>query len=166
MNERGYPVTVAVRRSNGAVEQVRVGTAYRTAEGFSLRMEELTISATAERASAPSPQPSPSQPPPARKNNGPAASTGGGGGGLVFPPYGRSKGAPIAGASLGDLEFYANGCRRSLNDPAKARWHDKERELLAAIEAEIARQQGGGGGGGQDGGYEAGPVGDDEDVPF
>jgi hypothetical protein len=41
-----------------------------------------------------------------------------------------------------DLEFYANGCRRTLNDPAKSRWHDKERTLLAAIEAEMARQRG------------------------
>jgi hypothetical protein len=41
-----------------------------------------------------------------------------------------------------DLEFYANGCRRTLADPAKARWHEKERQLLAAIEAEIARQRG------------------------
>src|SRR6185369_8342952 len=82
---------------------------------------------------------------------------------MVFPPYGRSKGAPIAGASQQDLEFYANGCHRTLNDPAKSRWHDKERQLLAAIEAELARQgvsggsgggapAGGGGGGGWGGG--------------
>jgi hypothetical protein len=63
---------------------------------------------------------------------------------MVFPPYGRSKGAPIAGASRQDLEFYANGCRRTLNDPSKSRWHDKERVLLAAIEAELARNGGGG----------------------
>ena len=62
---------------------------------------------------------------------------------MVFPPYGRSKGAPIAGASLKDLEFYRSGCLRTLDDPAKSRWHDKERTLLAAIEAELARQQGG-----------------------
>ena len=64
------------------------------------------------------------------------------GGGMVFPPYGRSKGVPISGASLQDLEFYANGCRRSLGDPSKSRWHDKERVLLGAIEAEMARQRG------------------------
>lgn len=61
---------------------------------------------------------------------------------MTLPNYGRSKGAPVVGAALQDLEFYANGCRRSLGDPAKARWHDKEKELLAAIEAEIARQSG------------------------
>ena len=58
--------------------------------------------------------------------------------GPVFPNYGRSKGMPVAGASVQDLEFYANGCRRSLADERKARWHDKERALLAAIETELA----------------------------
>jgi single-strand DNA-binding protein len=60
----------------------------------------------------------------------------GGGSGAVFPPYGRSKGQPVKGASAQDLEYYANGCRRTLADPEKARWHDRERVLLAAIEAE------------------------------
>lgn len=57
--------------------------------------------------------------------------------GAVFPPYGRSKGAPVAGASEGDLRFYHAGCLRTLEDPTKARWHAKEKELLAAIEAEM-----------------------------
>lgn len=61
------------------------------------------------------------------------------GSGPVFPPYGKSKGQPIAGASVQDLEFYASGCARTLNDPAKARWHDKERALLSAINAELAK---------------------------
>jgi hypothetical protein len=60
--------------------------------------------------------------------------------GLVFPPYGNAKGQPIAGATLGTLEFYAGGCRKTLENPAKAQWHDKERTLLAAIEAEMIRQ--------------------------
>ena len=60
-------------------------------------------------------------------------------GGLVFPPYGRSKGLPVAGASQGDLEFYRSGCERTLADPSKERFHAKERALLAAIEAELAR---------------------------
>lgn len=62
------------------------------------------------------------------------------GDGPVFPPYGRSKGLPVRGATAADLEFYANGCRRTLADESKARWHDKERALLAAIEAEQRRQ--------------------------
>ena len=69
-----------------------------------------------------------------------------------------------------DLEFYRTGCERSLNDPAKSRWHDKERQLLAAIEAELARQRGGGGGGGASGGGGYGdsepPPPTDDDAPF
>lgn len=65
-----------------------------------------------------------------------------GGGGVVFPNYGKAKGMPVAGADMKDLEFYANGARRSLADSSKSRWHDKERDLLAAIETEIARQTG------------------------
>ncbi len=91
---------------------------------------------------------------------------------MLLPNYGRSKGMPVVGASRQDLEFYANGSRRSLNDPSKSRWHDKERQLLAAIEAEIARQDGGGGGEG--GGSDFGdapndshiPPPSDEDAPF
>ena len=60
-------------------------------------------------------------------------------GGLVFPPYGRSKGLPVVGASKGDLEFYKSGCERTLADPSKERFHAKERVLLAAIDAELAK---------------------------
>jgi hypothetical protein len=62
--------------------------------------------------------------------------------GAVFPNYGKAKGQPIRGASRGDLEYYAEGCRRALNDPDKARFHDRERQMLAAIEAELARVSG------------------------
>jgi hypothetical protein len=64
-------------------------------------------------------------------------------GGATLPNYGSLKGQPVAGQKVKDLEFYAGGCRKSLGDPAKERWHDKERQLLAAIEAEIAAQTGG-----------------------
>lgn len=74
----------------------------------------------------------------------------------VFPPYGRNKGGAIVGASIQDLEFYANGARRSLGDPSKERFHDKERTLLGAIEAEIARQ----------GGVSDAPPPIGEDLPF
>ncbi|MDQ3266835.1 MAG: hypothetical protein M3Y59_24815, partial [Myxococcota bacterium] len=147
-----FPVHVAVRRSDGNTEQVRVGTAYREGEGFRLELGELSIGGTADHSA------------PARASSGGYASSGGGsyggsaggggGSGLRFPNYGRSKGGPIEGASEGDLEYYANGARRSLADPSKARFHDKERALLAAIEAELNRQRGGGGGGG--GGEEGG----------
>jgi hypothetical protein len=115
-----------VTRADGRVEQVRVGTATRSGDGFVLVLDgKMAIGATAD-----APQ----------KRTTPIAASGQG---MVFPPYGRSKGAPIAGASEQDLEYYAAGCRRTLGDPGKARWHDKERALLAAIEGELARQRGG-----------------------
>jgi hypothetical protein len=66
-----------------------------------------------------------------------------------------------------------NGCRRTLDDPGKARWHEKERVLLAAIEAEMARQRGdedglgGGGGGARAADDDDGPPAhSDDDIPF
>jgi len=149
-----FPVTVAVTRSDGSVENVRVGTATRTGEGFSLSLGDLRIEGRADT----------SAPRRAAPTAAPRASGGGDASGMVFPPYGRSKGMPIVGGSMQDLEFYANGCRRTLGDPGKARWHDKERVLLAAIEAEMARQSGGGGGDMPEDGHIP-PPGDD-DAPF
>lgn len=178
-----YPVTVSVQRPDGSVEQVRVGTAHRDGEGFRLELGELSIGGSADRGA----------PARARASAAPSAGAPAGGDGMRFPNYGRSKGGPIYGASQNDLEYYANGARRSLNDPSKSRWHDKERALLAAIEAEMARQgltpgeggggYGGGGGGGSygggGGGYGGGrgsggggyggddiPPPGDEDAPF
>lgn len=146
-----------MRSADGSVQQVRIGTAVKTAEGFALTMGELTIGEVADSA-------------PVRR-----AAAAPGGDGMVFPPYGRSKGAPIAGASLQDLEFYANGCRRTLGDPAKSRWHEKERVLLAAIEAELARQGAGGepefgdadaGPAHRDFEFDRNPPHTDDDIPF
>lgn len=141
-----------VKRPNGTTESVRVGTAVRAGDGFRLSLGELSIGSVADAA-----------PQRASRDSAPAAS----GNGLVFPPYGRSKGAPIAGASRQDLEFYINGSRRSLDDPSKARWHEKERVLLAAMEAELARQLSGGGGGGDSAPPEFdAPDYSDDDIPF
>ena len=163
VSEQSFPVTILVKRPDGSTESVRVGTAVRAGDGFRLSLGELSIEAQADPAVA-------SRPP-----SRPAA---GGVSGMsgdeptVFPPYGRSKSAPIAGASIQDLEFYIRGSRRTLDDPAKSRWHDKERALLAVMEAELARQQGGGddgggswGGGGRDE-YDGPPGPSDEDIPF
>lgn len=128
MSDSELPVTVAVTRPDGSVEHVRVGTAHRRGDGFVVRMAELTIGGSAPAAARPAAAARPSS---------------GGGEGMVFPNYGRSKGTPIRGASRQDLEFYANGARRTLADPGKARFHEKERALLQAIEAELAREQGG-----------------------
>jgi hypothetical protein len=127
-----------------------VGTTVRACDGFRLSLGELSIGATADPAPA---RGSTRSAPPASSGNG---------NGLVFPPYGRSKGAPIAGASVQDLEFYISGSRRSLDDPGKARWHDKERVLLAAMEQELARQRGGSAGAATSNAF-AGP--DDYDAP-
>jgi len=129
MRENELPVTVSVTRADGTVEQVQVGTAVRRGDGFSVRLAELTIGGEGGARSTPARRAAPAAPgePP-----------------TVFPPYGRSRGMPIRGASAQDLEFYATGARRTLADPGKARFHDKERALLGAIEAEQARQGGGG----------------------
>ena len=152
MSDQSFPVTVLVRRPDGSTESVRVGTAVRAGNAFQLKLGELSIGLVADAA-------------PSRGSRDAASS-----GGLVFPPYGRSKGAPIAGASVQDLEYYIAGSRRSLDDPSKSRWHDKERALLAAMEAELARQRGGGGGDGDNfaapNDYDAGPDPLDEDIPF
>lgn len=150
------PVFVAVTRQDGGVEQVQVGTATRQGDGFALRLGEMTIGGAPARGSASA----------GGGSYAPAPARGGGGASgplpTTLPNYGRSKGAPVRGASQGDLEFYANGARRSLADPSKARFHDKERALLEAIDQELARQRGGGGGGEGD---EPPPPGD-EDAPF
>jgi hypothetical protein len=159
VSDQSFPVTVSVKRPDGSSESVRVGTAVRVGDSFRLTLGELSIGTTADRAPARAP-----------RESSPAAS---GDRGMVFPPYGRSKGMPIAGATVQDLEFYIGGCRRTLDDPAKSRWHEKERVLLAALEAELARQQGGGGGGDDDysrpppsSDYDAPPPHSDEDIPF
>jgi hypothetical protein len=130
MRENEMPVTVSVTRADGTVEQVQIGTAVRHGDGFSVRLGELTIGGEGGAVrSAPARRPvssAPGDPP------------------TVFPPYGRSRGMPIRGASAQDLDFYATGARRTLADPGKARFHDKERALLGAIEAEQSRQGGGG----------------------
>ncbi len=78
-----------------------------------------------------------------------AQATTGGQSGAKFGNYGRSKNQPVYGASESDLDYYAAGCRRTLADHAKARFHDTESVLLAAIESELLRQRGGSSGGGQ-----------------
>jgi hypothetical protein len=153
MPSESFPVFVQQRGG----ERVRVGTASRESDGsFTLQLGDLTIGSQAEAA-------------PAYGRPSAPAPLGPGGLPTVFPNYGRSKAAPIRGASQQDLEYYANGARRSLDDPSKERFHDKERALLAAIDQELARQAGGGGSAGEVspfGGEEPPPPGDDDNIPF
>lgn len=148
-----FAVYVDVRRNDGSTEKVRVGSATKEGDGFTLKLGEMTMGAA----------PASSGFRPSGAFGGGAAAGGGDMSGGVLPNYGRSKGMPVRGASLQDLEFYLNGAKRTLNDPSKARFHDKERQLLAQLEAEIARQGGGGGGGNDDG---PPPPGDDDAPPF
>jgi hypothetical protein len=134
MSDR-FPVWVSVTRDDGRVEQVRVGSAVKTGEGFTVAFDAMVIGSTPMSAA---PRAAAARPAATAGRLAPA----GAGDGMLLPNYGRSKGMPVVGASVQDLEFYANGSRRSLSDPSKARWHDKEKQLLAAIEAEIARQRG------------------------
>ncbi len=113
-----YPVYMTARLADGTKAKVQTGVAVRQEDG------SFVIEAGPERIGA---EPIASRP-------------AGNGGAGVFPPYGKSKGLPVEGASLNDLSFYAKGCERSLADPSKSRFHDKERALLAAIHAEMGRQ--------------------------
>ena len=108
----------------------RVGTAYQQQDGgFTLVLGGTLSLGPGQAVSS--------------RGGAPGASGGAfGGGSGTFPNYGRSKGAPIFGAAMQELEYYAANARKSLNDPSKARWHDKERQLLEALEAEITRQGG------------------------
>jgi hypothetical protein len=138
VSEQGFPIYALA-----AGQRVRIGTAYKEGDGFSVSIGAVVIGGTPD---APATQ---------RRASG-------GDGGAVFPPFGRSKGAPIRGASMNDLTFYKNAAERSLNDPSKSRWHEKERVLLDSIEAEIARQ----GGGGYEPPRNDGPVDDSDHIPF
>lgn len=80
--------------------------------------------------------------------------------GVVFPNYGQAKGQPVSGASKKDLAFYKAGAERTLNDPSKAKFHEKERILLDAIERELAM------GAPQQGDNEPPPPTDDDGPPF
>ncbi len=109
-------------------------------------------------------KPQPPAPPRSNGSSGASASA-------VFPNYGRLKGAPIHGAPLQDLEYYANGARKSLADASKAKWHDKERALLAQIEAEMASQRAAVAAAGEDASpyvdnSEEPPLPSDDDRPF
>jgi len=89
----------------------------------------------------------------------------------VFPNYGRRKNEPVFAPPSPDLEYYASGCRRTLADPNKARWHDKERIPARRHRERAARQRGLGptdmsaGGSSSDEPPRASPPGDD-DIPF
>src|SRR6187399_2668283 len=100
MAETEYPVTVLVDRG-GRNEEVRIGTAVRSSDGgFVLRLSELHIGGAPAQATSGAPAWGGGSERrggyAAAPASAPAFDGGGGGGGMVFPPYGRSKGQPIA----------------------------------------------------------------------
>lgn len=139
MTDQGFPVYV-----QAGSQKVRVGTAYKDGEDFTLSFGGLSIGAT----------------PDAHSTQRRAAS--GDSGGHRLPNFGKSAGGPVYGAALRDLEFYRSVLAKNVEDPSKARWRDQNQATLDAIEAEIHRQNGGEG-------YTPprsdGPV-DDTEVPF
>lgn len=109
-------------------QRVRVGTAHRAEDGAFVLVLGGTLGIGPSEG-------------PARAAG--ASSGGGGRDGGTFPPFGRMKGKLIRGAPLSDLEWYSEAVRRSVEDPTKARWRDKNEEMLRNLEAEIHRQNGG-----------------------
>jgi hypothetical protein len=105
MNEQPLPVTMTIRRPDGTYEQVQIGTAVQTPEGFALRLGELIVKPEAA------------------------------------PPEADLGAGTNAQGFIDDLEYYANRARKKLADPSKARWHESERVLLRALEAEMARKR-------------------------
>ncbi len=139
---------------------------------------------------------------PAGGGGGYARGGGGGGGAAAGGPvtsagdfevaFGRDKGKRIS--EVGDLSWLRGTLERDLADGSKAKFHEKARSQLVAIDAELARRAGGGartiagggGGGGGGGGYaprgaarpapqqeappaddyDAGGFGNDDDIPF
>jgi hypothetical protein len=55
-------------------------------------------------------------------------------------PFGRSKGKRVSECDTNDLQWLRGAVSKSLDDPAKANFAQRNREFLDAIEAEIERR--------------------------
>ena len=56
---------------------------------------------------------------------------------LTLPPFGLYKGEPIHSVPLEGLEWYVQAVERSINDPAKGQYREKNEALLNALDAQI-----------------------------
>lgn len=58
---------------------------------------------------------------------------------LVYP-FGNCKGLPISDPRVDEksLAFWMTRCEEELRDASKAKWHDKARERIATLRAEVA----------------------------
>lgn len=109
--DRGVPITLALTRKDGTVKRVRLGVAVSGEDGLTLQVAEAGLERLREL--------------------------------LLGRPAPEVPAAAPAGshASIHELEQYAARARRTLADPSKARWHERERAVLAAIEEELARRK-------------------------
>ena len=55
-------------------------------------------------------------------------------------PFGKNKGTPIDRLSDRSLAWYIEAAEQNINDPAKARWRDKETLWLTQLTREMARR--------------------------
>lgn len=131
-------------------QRVRVGTAHRAEDGAFVLVLGGTLGIGPSEG-------------PARASGASSAdeSSGARTVGPQFPPFGRMKGKLIRGAPLRDLEWYSEAVRRSVEDPSKARWRDKNEDMLRDLEAEIARH-----GDGENYTPSQNPPSDDDSIPF
>ncbi len=53
------------------------------------------------------------------------------------PPV--SEHVALTSGTAEELQYIATRARKTLNDPSKARWHGREREILKQAETELAR---------------------------
>lgn len=52
-------------------------------------------------------------------------------------PFGKSQGTPIEDATKKDLQYLEGSLSRSVDDPEKAQWREKNQALLDGIRAEL-----------------------------
>lgn len=109
------PVLVSVRGWDGKVQQVRVGTAFKSDAGIRVLMNELSIGEL--------PVTFPEL--------------------TVHPARQLEAATPPRGTKIdrvGQLRTFAERARKILADPMKKRWHAEQQALLAEIEAELSRR--------------------------
>lgn len=111
--DRGIPITLALTRKDGSIKRVRLGVALSGDDGLTLQVAEAGLERLREALLE---RPAPEAAAPAMAAAGDSA-------------------------SIQELEVYAARARRTLADPSKARWHERERAVLAAIEEELARRR-------------------------
>lgn len=121
MSAKGrLPVWVPASRPDGTVDELQVGYAVATPDGFVLHLNRLRVGGRAEKGAARV----------ASVSLGAAPE----------PPPGK-RACATGSTPQEELERLARRCERVLADPKKARWHEDERQLLSEIRAELERKR-------------------------